>query len=66
MGGSWLTAVIFTPLLGADRKLTIEGTFRYQACDAKECFPPQKIPVRWTFHVNPLDGQRAPGELQRK
>jgi AhpC/TSA family/Disulphide bond corrector protein DsbC len=56
----------FTPLLGPDRKLTVEGTFRYQACDARECFPPQKIPLRWTFHLNPLDSQRAPAELQRK
>jgi len=54
-----------TPM-GADRRIAVEGTFRYQACDAKECFPPQKIPVRWTFHVNPLDSQRAPAELQRK
>jgi hypothetical protein len=55
-----------TPLLSADRKLSIEGTFRYQACDAKECFPPQRIPLRWTFHMNPLDRQRAPAQMQRK
>jgi DsbC/DsbD-like thiol-disulfide interchange protein len=56
----------FNSLLGRDRTLTVEGTFRYQACDAKECFPPQKIPVKWSFHVNPLDGQRAPADLRRK
>jgi hypothetical protein len=56
----------FTPLLSANKKLTIEGTFRYQACDAKVCYPPQKIPVKWTFKVNPLDAQRAPAELRRK
>jgi AhpC/TSA family/Disulphide bond corrector protein DsbC len=55
-----------TPLLGADRKVTVDGIFRYQACDARECFPPQKITLRWTFHVHPLDGQRAPADLQRK
>ena len=56
----------FMPLTGADKRLTVEGTFRYQACDAKECFPPQKIPVRWSFRVNPLDAQRVPADLQRK
>ena len=54
------------PLMGTDRKLTVQGTFRYQACDDKECYPPQTIPLRWTFHVNSLDSQRAPAELQRK
>ena len=55
-----------TPLMGADRQLTVEGAFRYQACDAKECFPPQKIPLRWKFHMNTLDSRRAPAALQRK
>jgi len=55
-----------SPLMSGDRKLAVEGTFRYQACDAKECFPPQKIPLRWSFHVTPLDAKRAPAELQRK
>jgi len=54
------------PLLGADRKLEVSGTFRYQACDDKECYPPQTIPLRWTFHVNPLDSRRVPAGLQRK
>ena len=54
------------PLLSADRKLIVDGTFRYQACDDRECYPPQKIPLRWTFHVNPLDSRRVPAELQRK
>jgi hypothetical protein len=54
------------PLVSADKKLTVEGTFRYQACDARQCFPPQKIPVRWSFQVHALDSQRAPAELQRK
>jgi hypothetical protein len=55
-----------SPVLSGDRMLTVEGMFRYQACDARECFPPQKIPLRWSFHVNSLDAKRAPAELQRK
>jgi len=40
--------------------LTVEGTFRYQACDDKACYPPRNIPLKWTFQVEPLDRQRAP------
>ena len=55
-----------SPLMAADRRIAVQGTFRYQACDDKECFRPQKIPLRWSFPLNPLDCQRAPAELQRK
>jgi len=54
------------PLMGADRSLTVEGTFRYQACDAKECYAPKTIPLQWAFHIDPLDSQRAPAALQHK
>jgi hypothetical protein len=54
------------PLLGPERRIAVEGVFRYQACDDKECYPPQNIPLRWQFHMNALDSQRAPAALQRK
>lgn len=54
------------PELGAAKDLTVEATFRYQACDDKECYPPQTIPLRWTFRVVKLDPQRAPVEMQRR
>jgi hypothetical protein len=54
------------PLLDADRKLGVAGTFRYQACDEKECYPPQNIPLKWTFRIDKLDSQRAPVEMQRR
>ena len=50
----------------APPSLEVTGTFRYQACDDKECYPPQTIPLTWTLHVEKLDRQRAPVELQRK
>jgi hypothetical protein len=56
----------FGPLLDAERRLKVEGALRYQACDAKECFPPRSIPLSWTFHIDKLDSQRAPVEMQRK
>jgi AhpC/TSA family/Thiol:disulfide interchange protein DsbD, N-terminal len=45
--------------------LTVTGSFRYQACDDRECYPPQTLPLEWTFQVQPLDRQRAPAALQR-
>jgi Disulphide bond corrector protein DsbC len=53
------------PFLGADRSLAVEGAFRYQACDEKECYPPQSIPLKWNFRIDKLDSQRAPVDLQR-
>ncbi|MCW5978154.1 MAG: hypothetical protein KIT09_08750 [Bryobacteraceae bacterium] len=38
------------PLL-KNGELTIEGTFRYQACDDKMCYRPETVPLRWTFRV---------------
>ena len=55
-----------SPALGADRTLTVEGSFRYQACDDKECFLPKTIPLKWTFKIGQLDTQRVPEDLQRK
>src|SRR5260370_31976055 len=54
------------PLLDAQRKLAVEGSFRYQACDDKECYPPRTIPLRFVFQVDPLGRERAPADLQRK
>ncbi len=53
------------PALSPAGDLVVEGTLRYQACDAKICYPPQTIPLRWTLHYQPLDRQRAPAGIQR-
>jgi peroxiredoxin len=55
-----------TPALAADRTLSVEGSFHYQACDDKECYLPKTIPLNWTFTVGQLDTQRVPDSLQRK
>ncbi len=52
------------PLLGKDRKLTIEGTFRYQACDDRQCFLPQDIPLKWTFAIGQMEFERVPAEIR--
>ncbi len=54
------------PLLSGPKGLTVEGSLRYQACDDKVCYPPQTIPLKWTFQVGQHDSQRAPEELQKR
>jgi len=46
--------------------LTVEGTFRYQACDDVKCFLPTTVPVKWTFKVEPHDLERAPAAIRHK
>jgi hypothetical protein len=53
------------PLLSGS-ELTIEGSFRYQACDDKQCFVPEVIPLKWMLRFEPHDSQRVPEGLQRK
>ena len=53
------------PLLSPEGELTVEGSLRYQACDAKVCYAPQTVPLKWVFHYEALDRQRAPAEMQR-
>ncbi len=54
------------PQLNADRILTVQGSFRYQACDDKECYLPKTLPLQWSFKVGQLDTQRVPEALQKK
>lgn len=34
------------------KELKLNGTFRYQACDDKECFNPAAVPVQWTLKID--------------
>jgi hypothetical protein len=51
---------------GAGKEMTLEGTFRYQACDDKICYLPVSIPLKWNFRVGALDMQRVPEALRRR
>ncbi len=53
------------PLLSPTGELTVEGGFRYQACDAKKCYLPQTVPLQWKLVVEGLESERAPKELRR-
>jgi peroxiredoxin len=48
-----------------DGELTINGTFRYQACNDRLCFPPENIPVTWRILIEGLDRGRVPPEFQK-
>ena len=39
--------------------LTLSGTFEYQACDDRLCFPPVSLPLSFTLDFEGLDSQRA-------
>jgi hypothetical protein len=54
------------PLLNPNGDFVVESSFRYQACDDRECYLPQTIPLKWTLHYTDLDRQRVPAELQHK
>lgn len=53
-------------LIGAGKELLLEGTLRYQACSDRLCYPPETVPLRWSFELDSLDRERVPPELRRK
>ncbi len=46
--------------LASQTSVTITGRLDYQACDDKVCYSPQRVPMRWTLGLKPLD-RRPPG-----
>jgi hypothetical protein len=51
---------------GAGKEMSLECTFRYQACDDKKCYLPVSIPLKWNLRVGELEMQRAPEVLRRR
>jgi len=51
---------------GGGKEITLEGTFRYQACDDKECYRPIDIPLKWNLRVGEMETQRVPEALRRR
>jgi len=54
------------PLVTAAGELVLRGSFRYQACDDRECYIPMTVPLEWRFRFEGLERERPPAELQRK
>jgi alkyl hydroperoxide reductase subunit AhpC len=46
-------------------RMKIKGMLKFQACDDKECFPPQAVPLEWKLDFTSPDGTRVPSELWR-
>jgi hypothetical protein len=46
-------------------KLTLKGSFSYQACDDSMCYFPTTIPMEWTIKLEEHDLTRVPDELRR-
>lgn len=48
------------------RTITVRGDLKYQACDARVCYPPTSVPVKWVLRVLPLERQRSPEAIRHK
>lgn len=54
------------PLVTQAGELVLRGSFRYQACDDRECYIPQTVPLEWHLQFEGLERERVPEDLQRK
>ena len=54
------------PRLNEQGEMVLEGSLHYQACDDRECYFPETVPLKWTFKFAPLDRERVPAEIQHK
>jgi DsbC/DsbD-like thiol-disulfide interchange protein len=52
-------------VLGPPGDVAIQGSLRYQACDERQCFPPETVALQWTVRVAAFDRERAPVESRR-
>jgi len=52
--------------LDSGEELKIKGNLRYQACDDKECYLPQNLPLEWALKVKQHDQERVPEPIQHK
>jgi hypothetical protein len=54
------------PFVNPSGDLVLKGSFRYQACNDRECYPPETVPIEWRFQFQGMERERVPVELQRK
>ena len=47
-------------------EFTVEGEFKYQACDDRVCYIPSSIPLKWTFLLESHDRTRVPEAMRRR
>ncbi len=49
-----------------DTSLALTGVLEYQVCSATVCYPPSRLPLRWSVKILPLDRERVPEAIRRK
>jgi hypothetical protein len=54
------------PFVSPSGELVLKGSFRYQACNDRECYLPETVPIEWRFQFQGMERERVPLELQRK
>jgi hypothetical protein len=42
-------------LLAGQSSIVLSATLEYQACDDKVCYNPQRVPLKWTLPLKPLE-----------
>lgn len=57
---------ILQPMAGPNGEFVVKGSFRYQACTERWCYPPETVPLEWKFQLEGHDRERVPVELRRK
>jgi peroxiredoxin len=55
-----------TSCLDSSSHVKASGVVKFQACDERQCYPPQSAILEWKFHFVPPDLERAPPELRRE
>jgi hypothetical protein len=52
--------------LDSNSRVKASGIVTFQACNERQCYPPQSIAVQWKFRFVPPDNARSPVELRRE
>ena len=55
-----------TTCLDSSSRVKVSGVVKFQACDERQCYPPQSTVLEWKFHFVPPDFERAPPKFRRE
>jgi hypothetical protein len=61
-GGRELAELLKSP----EPTLTLTGSLEHQVCSDRICYPPAKLPLRWTIRVLPMDRERSPEAIRHR
>jgi hypothetical protein len=52
--------------LDSRSRVKASGVVSFQACDERQCYPPQSLAVEWRFNFVRPDFERSPAALRRE